>query len=230
MRPRADDGVRARVDAAVRKFHAELRRLALHRAHALVRVDGDDHIVGHEARLADHFFRAGHVGLVYAGTDARFVCARDAHGSKLRRAVGQLGEITLRAFQLAVSVEVQRGRDLAQLRELRLCKPQLAQLLRRGAESVHGLLFLLLGQLVDLRDERALTGHGQDIAVRLQLAVGPLDGVGVDGELSRQLAHGRQPAPRRQHAGQHETAQLRLDLLIDRARVPVVDGDHGRSS
>ena len=81
----------------------------------------------------DHFFRAGHVGLVYAGTDARFVCARDAHGAELRRAVGQLGEIALRAFQLAVGVEVQRGRDLAQLRELRLCKPQLAQLLRRDS-------------------------------------------------------------------------------------------------
>lgn len=46
--------------------------------------------------------------------------ARDAHGAKLRRAVGQLREIALRAFQLAVSVEIQRGRDLAQLRELRL--------------------------------------------------------------------------------------------------------------
>ena len=120
MRPRADDGVRARVDAAVRKFHAELRRLALYRAHALVRVDGHDHIVGHEARLADHFFRAGHVGLVHAGADARLVRARDAHGAELRRTVGQLREIALRAFQLAVGVEIQRGRDLAQLRELRL--------------------------------------------------------------------------------------------------------------
>ena len=72
----------------------------------------------------------------------------------------------------------------------------------------------------------ALARHGVDVALRLQLAVRPLDGVGIDGQLCGKAPHGRQLLVRRQQTCQHHPPQAVLHLLVQRPPVPIIQGDH----
>ena len=73
--------------------------------------------------------------------------------------------------------------------------------------------------------EASLAGDGVDVALPLQLVVGPLDGVGVDGQLRRQGPDRGELFVRPDGPGDNQLAQPILDLLVDRPGVPVVEAD-----
>ena len=63
--------------------------------------------------------------------------------------------------------------------------------------------------------EGALPRHGVQIALRLQGLVGPLNGVGVDGQAAGQGPHRGQLLPLLNGPGDHQAAQAVPHLLID---------------
>ena len=79
---------------------------------------------------------------------------------------------------------------------------------------------------IEKADEAALSRHGADIALCLQLPVGALDGIGVNGKASRQFPHRGHFFISPQHAGQYQLPEALLHLLVDGPGVPVIDGDH----
>ena len=80
-----------------------------------------------------------------------------------------------------------------------------------------------------LGHKAALAGDGDHIALLLQLAIGPGDGVGVDGQLRGQGPDAGQLFPGLQHPGDHELPKAVLDLLVDGPGVPIVQMDHAAS-
>ena len=80
------------------------------------------------------------------------------------------------------------------------------------------------------RNEAALARRGEQHAVRLQLAVGALDGIRIHGKRLRQLAHRRKLAACRQLAAYDSLPQRGFNLLINRTRVAVIDLQHSLTS
>ena len=74
-------------------------------------------------------------------------------------------------------------------------------------------------------DERADAAARLDDAGALELRVDARDGVGVDPQLHRQLADGRQLVARLQPARGDGRAQAAFELRVNRRRVPGVNGD-----
>src|SRR5207245_8089597 len=74
-------------------------------------------------------------------------------------------------------------------------------------------------------DERSDSALRFDDAGTLELGVDPRDRVGIDLEVNRQLAHGRQLVPGTQAARGDGRAQPALELRVDWGRVALVDGD-----
>ena len=72
----------------------------------------------------------------------------------------------------------------------------------------------------------ALAGQRDDIALLLQLPVGPLDGVWIDGEPGGQLPHGGQPFSRRDAAAGDQPAEIVCDLFVNGLWIPRVEDDH----
>ena len=87
--------------------------------------------------------------------------------------------------------------------------------LRRGASR----------RVVRLPGKAALARHGAEIALGLQLPIGPLDRVGVDGQCPGQLPHRGQLFPWRKNARDDQIAQCVIDLFIDRPRIAEIDMD-----
>lgn len=79
--------------------------------------------------------------------------------------------------------------------------------------------------LLSLRHEGTPACHGVDVALHLQLGIGPLDGVGVDGQIHGKAPNRRQLFPRCQHAGDHQPPQAVLHLLINGTGVPIIQTD-----
>ena len=67
-----------------------------------------------------------------------------------------------------------------------------------------------------------------DQSFLLQLHVGSLNGVGVDGQLSRQGADAGEFFSGGENAGEHKTAQTVFYLLVDGAAVPIIELYHDR--
>ena len=74
-------------------------------------------------------------------------------------------------------------------------------------------------------DERTDTALGFDHASPFELGVDPGNGVGVDLQIHRQLANGRQLVARAQAAGGDRRAQATFELRVDRRRVALIDGN-----
>ena len=74
--------------------------------------------------------------------------------------------------------------------------------------------------------EAALAGDGINVALSLQLVIGPLDGVGIDGQLRRQGPDRRKFLVGADGSGDDQLAEPVLDLLVDGAGVPVIEADH----
>ena len=88
---------------------------------------------------------------------------------------------------------------------------------------------LVLARRLRLRgrggDERSDAAPRLDDAGALELGVDARDGVGVDAEVDRQLADGRQLVAGPQAAGGDRGAQAALELRVDRRGIAWVDGD-----
>ena len=75
-------------------------------------------------------------------------------------------------------------------------------------------------------DEAALSGYGINVSLLFQLVVGPLDGVGVDGQLGGHRPDGGQLLVLRHGAGDDHPPQSVLDLLINGTGVPIIQCQH----
>ena len=61
-----------------------------------------------------------------------------------------------------------------------------------------------------------------EVALSFQCLIGPLDGIGIDGQRGRQCPHGRQLLPRLDGPRHHQVAQAVLHLFIDGPCVTVI--------
>ena len=104
------------------------------------------------------------------------------------------------------------------------------QLFCKGLEFFQQLRLSLLHSGVRLADKAAPAGDGADIALCLQLPVGPLYGIGVYGKLGGKLPHRGHFIPRRQDAGENQLPEAVPYLFIDGPRVPEIDIDHLNTS
>ncbi len=80
----------------------------------------------------------------------------------------------------------------------------------------------IVGARQGLPDERAPSGLPLDQPLVFKFAVGPVDGIGVDGDLSDDITNRGKLVPRSQNAQVEGLAHLLHQLPIDREpRVPV---------
>ena len=106
-------------------------------------------------------------------------------------------------------------------------KAELVQL-RGGLEQgcAGGVDFGGVGRVLRRHGKAALAGYGHTVALGLQLVIGALDGIGIDGKLARKGAHGGEFLPARDAAGDDELAQTVAHLLVNWAGIAIVQNNH----
>ena len=75
-------------------------------------------------------------------------------------------------------------------------------------------------------DKAALPRHGGNPTLYFQLPVGPLDGIGVDGQLHRQLPHTGELIPFLQNPGRNLVTDPVGDLGINGSNIPIIQVQH----